>query len=78
MNDPICFDCKHFRQYQPLEFTIPGECGWTYDPVPTWLELYLSSYGDRYYGPKRDVYSARGGNPTIQKCAAFQKKDVSP
>ena len=48
-DDPICFGCAHFRQYQPLEFTKPGECGFTVENPPAWLEAWLDS-DDRYYG----------------------------
>lgn len=70
MSKPICFGCVHFRQYQPLHFRTPGECGW--EPpggVPDWLQFYLDSR-DRYYGPKREVSTA---HPVLH-CAAFKEK----
>lgn len=67
---PICFDCKHFKQYQPLHFMTPGECGW--EPagsVPEWLQLWLDM-NCRYYGPNREVSTSH----PIFSCEAFTEK----
>jgi hypothetical protein len=70
--DPICFQCQHFRQYQPLSFLKPGDCGWQPDAVPAWLEPYINS--DDYYAPKREIWS-RGH--IIEHCQTFAKKAES-
>jgi hypothetical protein len=72
MTLPLCFGCKHFRQYQPLTFLQPGECRW--DAVtPAWLEPYV--WSDDYYAPKRAVWS-RGGN-LIEACGTFEAKELN-
>ena len=69
---PICFRCVHFRQYQPLHFRTPGECGWQpKEAVPVWLQFYLDST-DRYYGPKREVTT--DFHFGINECEAFKEK----
>jgi hypothetical protein len=68
MAEPICFQCKHFRQYQPLTFLYPGECGWQpAEAVPAWLEPYM--VGTDYYGPKREI---RNRSHVIEECLAFE------
>ncbi len=67
---PICFGCKHFKQYQPLHFRIPGECGWEpRETVPDWLQGWLG-ITDKYYGPRREVSTAH----PVLSCAAFEEK----
>lgn len=69
MKDPICFGCKHFKQYQPLTFNTPGACKWEpKEPVPDWLEFWLGS-DDQYYGPDRDV---RTRSHIRTECPAFE------
>ncbi len=65
---PICFGCKYFKQYPPLHFRIPGECGWEpHETVPEWLQgLGIT---DRYYGPHREVSTA----DPILICQAFEE-----
>ena len=73
MIDPICFTCKHFKQYQPLTFVTPGKCGWEpREAVPEWLRSWLAI--DEYYdyGPDRDV-STRVLVKT--ECPAFERVD---
>ncbi len=67
---PICFGCKHFRQYQPLHFRTPGECGWEpREAMPEWLQSWLG-ITDRYYGPHREVSTAH----PVLTCEAFEEK----
>ena len=67
---PICFECVHFAQYQPLHFRTPGECKWEPgESMPEWLQNYLSST-DRYYGPHREVSTSY----PVLTCAAFKEK----
>lgn len=67
MSDPICFSCKHFRQYQPLTFVEPGECKWQPDAVPAWLEPFIDS--DDPYGPNRAIRTRHGY--VITRCATW-------
>lgn len=70
MIEPICFGCRHFRQYQPLTFMTPGECKWEPgEAVPEWLQFWLGM-DDRYYGPTREV---RTTEPMRHECEAFQR-----
>jgi len=63
----LCFGCKHFKQYQPLTFTTPGECRWEAPAeIPEWLANWLSMDA-RYHGPARVVYKAHPPD----YCAAF-------
>jgi hypothetical protein len=71
---PLCFRCEHFKQYQPLHFVTPGECGW--EPtgfMPEWVELWLKSK-DRYHGPDRSVSAYRPRT----SCGAFKPKEETP
>ena len=66
---PICFECEHFRQYQPLPFITPGECRWEpLGDIPDWLQTWLDTT-DNYYGPKREV-STRW---PVLTCQAFKE-----
>ncbi len=75
MTEPICFGCKHFKQYQPLHFMTPGECKWEpREAVPDWLQSWLD-LAERYYGPKRGVST----NFAVRyECAAFEEKTDDP
>ncbi len=67
---PLCFQCKHFTQYQPLHFLEPGECKWEpTNQTPSWFDLWFDSR-DRYYGPHRAV---RTDHP-VTTCNAFEEK----
>lgn len=71
MTAPLCFQCKHFKQHQPLHFVTPGECKW--EPVnqtPEWFDLWFLS-NDRYYGPQNEV-STRFC--VVKECGAFEEK----
>ncbi len=73
---PICFTCKHFKQYQPLHFRTPGECGWEpREAVPGWVQSHLDNK-DRYYGAAREVTT--GFNFIITECEAFEEKTDEP
>ncbi len=72
---PICFGCKHFKQYGPLNFMTPGECKWEpSEAVPDWLQFWLN-LDDRYYGPKRDVSTTFA---VLSECQAFEEKPDDP
>lgn len=73
MKEPICFQCKHFRQYQPLTFLKPGECRWEPVPVAAWLEPYI--WSDDYYAPKREIWST---GHIIEHCEAFAQLPEKP
>lgn len=71
---PLCFRCKHFKQYQPLTFITPGECGWEpREAVPEWVQNWLNM-DCRYYGPAKDVSTYW----PIMNCAAFEEKTNEP
>lgn len=70
--EPICFRCRHFKQYQPLHFTTPGECKWEpTNQTPPWFDFWFDMR-DRYYGPKREVSTNQFH--AIMKCNAFEEK----
>ncbi len=70
MTPPLCFQCKWFKQYQPLHFRTPGVCKW--EPAnqqPPWFDLWWGS-DDRYHGPAREVSTF----DPIKECNAFEEK----
>jgi hypothetical protein len=71
MTEPLCFQCKHFKQYQPLHFVTPGECKWEpANQTPPWFDLWFDSR-EQYYGPHREVSTRYC---VITQCNAFQEK----
>lgn len=75
-SSPLCFRCKHFKQYQPLHFVTPGECKWEpREPTPDWLNNWLN-LDCRYYGPAREVHSSM--YHTVKNCEAFEEKTDEP
>lgn len=70
MSKPLCFQCRFFKQYQPLHFVTPGECKWEpTNQTPPWFDLWWGDR-DRYHGPKRDVSTSFA----VVNCNAFEEK----